>query len=177
MMQLELNQIQGIHSREVQGSGSSPPEAASSSLKKNCVDCKEDFEIEPGEDWKTRCFECYIKRKNGDTITGTEKIEPERKQEVVMPSVKHEETPTEKMLSTGLTGVFVVHTHMGKVELKPEDLNEIEVGGFGTRDGRLDTKDYSRNSHHVYSVPNYELEELQTWLNEHKKVNETDENV
>ncbi len=70
-----------------------------------------------------------------------------------------------------------MHTHMGKVELKPEDLNEIEVGGFGTRDGRLDTKDYSRNSHHVYSVPNYELEELQTWLNEHKKVNETDENV
>ena len=194
MLQTELNQIQV----EVQGSGSeSPsPEAASSSLMQDCEDCHKPFEITPSEkEWKKKCLTCFIKSKrtlpkqdfqreeqlpaaeealkffNEEPITGTEESEPERKQEVIMDPKKKEETPKEKMLSTGLTGVFVVHTHIGKVELKPEDINEIEVGGFGGRDGRLDTKDNEEKyTHHVYSVPNYELEELQVWMNEHKKV-------
>ena len=158
--QLELNQIQ---TGEVQGFGSTPPEAASSSLKK-CKDCKEEFEIKKGEDWKTRCVKCFISMKNKGSTSP-----PIKKQEVIMPSVKYdEETPANKCIRTGLTGVFVVSTHLGKVELKPEDINEIEVGGYGTRDGRLDTKDNTGTyTHNVYSVPNYELEELQAWFKEH----------
>ena len=61
MKQLELNQIQ----EEAKGSSClSPLETSPSSSLKKCIDCKEEFEIKKGEEWKIRCIKCYIKMKN-----------------------------------------------------------------------------------------------------------------
>ncbi len=57
-IQQELNQI---YPKGVQDSGSTPPEATSSSLEQDCEDCHKPFEVKTKSEleWKKKCLKCY----------------------------------------------------------------------------------------------------------------------